>query len=115
MCKKGKDTAKFMLEWLQNGAFAGHLESGCPDMECPALVRYEIIAEKCTMCDLCRDVCKDNAILGEKRKPYQSGYRPFEIRQKRCTKCGKCVKVCPERAIEIIQIRETAEAAAGKR
>ncbi len=56
------------------------------------------------MCGVCQDVCRDNAILGEKIKPFMSGYAPFEIVQKRCTKCGECIKVCPEEAIECVSI-----------
>jgi NAD-dependent dihydropyrimidine dehydrogenase PreA subunit len=57
------------------------------------------------MCGICQDVCKDNAIIGEKRKPYLSGYLSFEIVQKRCTKCSECIKVCPYNAIELKEIK----------
>ena len=101
MCKKGKDTARFMLDWMGTDVFLEHINGRCPDAECPAFMMYHIIPEKCTMCDLCREACKHNAILGEKRKPFQSNYQPFEIRQKRCDKCGECINVCPEGAIII--------------
>lgn len=103
MCKKGKDTARFILEWMERGAFEEHIQGRCPDLECKALIEYVIIAERCTMCGLCKDVCKYGAIHGEKRKPFMSGYLPFEIRQKRCTKCGECIWVCPEGAIIIVE------------
>lgn len=103
MCKKGKDTAKFILEWVELGAFEEHIRGRCPDLECKAFIEYIIIPEKCTMCGLCKDVCKYGAIYGEKRRPFMSNYLPFEIRQKRCTKCGECIKVCPEEAIIIVE------------
>ncbi len=101
-CKKGKDTATFLLEWMKTDIFNAHLEGRCPDGECTALIEYRIIPEKCTMCGLCKDVCKYDAIFGEKRKPFIGGYAPFAIRQKKCVKCGECIKVCPEGAIIIV-------------
>ena len=62
------------------------------------------------MCGDCLDVCKDNAIIGEKPKPYLTGYMPFEIAQKRCTKCGECIKFCKDGAIKTVTTKEMAEA-----
>ena len=100
-CKRGKDTATFLLEWMDSESFAAHGEKRCPDRECLALTEYFIVPEKCIMCGECTTVCKFAAIIGEKMKPYQSGYLPFEILQKRCTRCGECIKVCPTNAIEL--------------
>lgn len=112
MCKKGKDTAKFMLDWINEGNFTEHLKGRCPSMECKAFIEYRVIPKKCIMCGLCQDVCKYNAITGEKRLSYKSGYLPFEIRQRRCTKCGDCIKVCPTEAIEIVIIKTEKESLA---
>ena len=109
LCKKGKDTAKFILENIDSGEFSGHLSGKCNSGECTTLIKYIIIPEQCTMCGICQEVCKDNAIVGEKKKSYLSGYLPFEIVQKRCTKCGECIKVCPTGAIEIVAVGETME------
>lgn len=106
MCKKGKDTAQFISEKITMEEFKRHLNGECPKVECKSYIKYIIIPERCTMCGLCQDVCKDNAIIGERRKPYLSGYLPFEIAQKRCTRCGECIKVCPEGAIIIVGIKE---------
>jgi ferredoxin len=108
-CKKGKDTAKFILEWMGTDVFSEHIEGRCPDSECLAFMEYRIVPDKCIMCGECQVVCRFNAIIGEKKKPYFSGYLPFEIRQKRCTKCGECISVCPTGAIEIIEIKAEAE------
>lgn len=99
MCKKGKDTAAFVLDKIVSEDFAGHISGDCSKRECIEFSSYLIIPEKCTMCGSCLEACKDYAITGEKRKPYLSGYVPFEIAQKRCTKCGECIKVCPDAAI----------------
>jgi ferredoxin len=105
-CKKGKDTAKFILEWMDTGVFSEHIEGICRDKECLAFMEYRIVPERCVMCGECKVVCRYDAIIGERKKPYLSGYLPFEIRQRRCTKCGECVAVCPTGAIEIINVMD---------
>ncbi len=104
-CKRGKDTAKFILEWMGTDVFKEHVEGRCPDRDCISLIEYRIIPDNCIICGLCQDACKDNAIIGERKKAYKSGYLPFEIRQKRCTKCGDCIKVCPTNAIIIVDVK----------
>lgn len=108
-CKKGKDTGEFIIEWMKSDDFIKHMERVCPARECLALIEYRIDPDKCIMCGECKAVCKVNAIVGEKRKLYLSGYLPFEIRQKRCTKCGECLKVCPTEAIMIVDVKENVE------
>jgi len=105
LCKKGKDTARFLLDWMDTGVYDEHVKGRCPAVECKGLIKYMIIPGKCVMCGDCKDACKFDAIAGEKkiaggRAPHLSGYLPFEIRQVRCTKCGECIKVCPAEAIE---------------
>jgi NAD-dependent dihydropyrimidine dehydrogenase PreA subunit len=113
MCKKGKDTARFILEWMDTGVYNEHIEGRCPDIECKAFIEYMIIPEKCIMCGICTEACNYNAIIGEKKKPFLSGYLPFEIRQKRCVKCGDCLPVCPTEAIVIISAKEEQLAVSG--
>jgi formate hydrogenlyase subunit 6/NADH:ubiquinone oxidoreductase subunit I len=105
MCKKGKDTARFMLEWLDTDVFTAHLEGTCPDKSCRAFVEYRIVPDKCTLCGICKNVCKYNAIFGEKAAPFKGGYYPFEIRQTKCVKCGDCIHVCPEGAIVLLDLK----------
>ncbi len=105
-CKKGKDTAKFILDWMNTGVCEEHVRGRCPDRECPALIEYRIDPQRCTMCGLCKDACHYGAVIGEKRKPYLSGYRPFEIRQRKCTKCDACMQVCPAGAVVIVDVKK---------
>ena len=110
LCKKGKDHADILAAFLAGSAsdLDRHIKGVCTHHECKQLTRYEIDPALCTMCDKCREVCKDNAIEGQKLQPYKGGFTPFRIRQQRCTHCGECIKVCPEKAVVIIdQDRES--------
>ncbi len=108
MCKKGKDTAKFILDTLQTltGEYYFHIQGRCPKKECRPLFVYRIAHDRCTMCGDCLDVCKENAIIGEKKIPFKTGYLPYEIVDKRCTRCDECRKVCRYDAVEIVDIKE---------
>ena len=103
MCKKGKDHADILAAFLNEHAadLGRHVKGVCTHHICAQLVRYEIDPEKCTMCDKCREVCKDYAVEVQKAVPGKTGFTPYRIRQKRCTHCGECIKVCPEGAVVI--------------
>ncbi len=101
-CKRGRDTAHFLLEMLSSSAFSAHVQGRCPDRECAAYYEVRIEPAKCIMCGECRNVCAYRAVSGEVRVAYMSGYLPFEILPKRCTRCGECLKVCPTRAIVVV-------------
>ena len=105
MCKKGKDHADILAAFLRDfeSDLQRHVKGVCTHHECARLVRYEIIPERCTMCDKCRVVCMDSAIEGQKLVPGKTGFTPYRIRQKRCTHCGECIKVCPEGAVIITE------------
>ena len=104
-CKKGKDSAKFILEWMDTDAFSNHIEGTCPDRTCGAYIEYRIISDKCTLCGECLTACKYGAIHGEKKEAFFSGYQPFEIKHTKCVKCGECIPVCPENAIIIVDAK----------
>lgn len=103
-CKKGRDVGKFITETLESSPdeFDLHLAAICHSKECTGVVEYIINPDLCVMCGRCSEVCKYDAVAGEKREGYRSGHIPFEIRQKKCTRCGECIKVCPTGAIELI-------------
>lgn len=105
MCKKGKDHADILSAFLaaSSADLERHIKGVCTYHECKQLVRYEIEPSLCTMCDKCREVCRDNAIEGQKKQTYKSGFTPYRIRQRRCTHCGECIKVCPEKAVVIVE------------
>ncbi len=106
MCKKGKDRADLLAAFLKDCSddLARHVKGVCTHHVCARLIQYEIDAKKCTMCDKCAEVCKDNAIEGQKLVPGKTGFTPYRIRQKRCTHCGECIKVCPEGAVIVSEV-----------
>jgi len=67
-------------------------EKHCPARECRGLFIYEINAEACKGCGLCRKECPEKAISGERRKPHV-------IDQSKCVRCGACFDVCPFSAV----------------
>jgi ferredoxin len=103
MCKKGKDHADILAAFLRDHdlVLEQHVQGTCMAHECKSLVTYMINPDRCSMCDKCREACKDLAIEGLKLMPGKTGFTPYRIRQKRCTHCGECLTACPENAVYI--------------
>jgi ferredoxin len=106
MCKKGKDTAKFIIDTLDKTPqiYAAHVEGVCPDKECKPLMTYRVIPDKCESCGDCMDACLDDAVIGEKKKGRFIGFLPYEIVEVRCTRCNRCIEACRYAAIETADI-----------
>ena len=66
----------------------------CPSGTCRQLTRFEISADACKGCTLCRKACPVNAISGERKLPHV-------IDQALCTSCGACREVCPFEAVTV--------------
>lgn len=102
-CKGGKDAAEVLANSLLSGEYDEHVEKKrCRKRSCPGLTTYTVIAEKCTMCGLCQEVCPEGAVFGEKYIPYLADNAPYTIRAEKCTKCGLCLPVCAAGAIELV-------------
>jgi len=67
-------------------------EKRCPAGVCTALLRYEIIPEKCIGCTACARKCPAQCITGTVKQPHV-------IDQDKCIKCGSCYKACKFNAI----------------
>lgn len=102
-CKLGREMAQHLTESLNvEDEFIEHVEQKrCSRGTCADIVGYHIISDKCVMCGLCKSVCPEEAIIGEKYISYRADNKPFIIREQKCTKCGLCLAICEEHAIEI--------------
>ena len=97
LCMLGGSAANPILSALKYfpEEFEEHISEGkCRAGKCKALVRYEIIADKCIGCTVCARKCPVNCISGEKKKPHL-------IDQSACIKCGACYEGCKFNAIVI--------------
>jgi NADH-quinone oxidoreductase subunit F len=95
LCALGKTAANPVLSTIRyfRNEYEEHIERGrCPAKVCRGLFLYEISADACTGCGICRKNCPVEAISGERRKAHV-------IDQRKCTKCGACFEKCPFNAI----------------
>jgi NADH:ubiquinone oxidoreductase subunit F (NADH-binding)/Pyruvate/2-oxoacid:ferredoxin oxidoreductase delta subunit len=102
LCGLGQTAPNPVLTTLRyfRDEYDDHIRNGrCAAKKCKALIRFRVIAEKCTGCTLCVKVCPTKAAHGERRKPH-------EIDQGTCVKCGLCAEACRFDAIEITTGRE---------
>ena len=102
-CRRGKEAAQALADSLRDEeGYSAHLAGRCPDGACRDLRRFRVVAERCTMCDRCREICPRGAIRGDPYIPYRSDNRPYVILEKRCDGCGLCMPACPVEAIEAV-------------
>ena len=90
LCGLGRAAPNPVLSTLRRfrDEYAAHVEDKtCPAHKCKALMRYEILADKCVGCRMCARNCPAECIAGERKAPH-------EIDQARCIKCGRCFEVC---------------------
>ena len=64
----------------------------CSAKVCKDLITYTVDREKCTGCLLCKKLCPEKAIEGERKEPHL-------IDQDKCIKCGICLENCKFEAI----------------
>jgi NADP-reducing hydrogenase subunit HndC len=95
LCALGKTAAYPVMSTVRyfREEYDEHIQhQRCPAKECKGLFLYEIQADPCTGCGICRKNCPVEAITGERRQPHV-------INQELCTKCGVCFEKCPFNAI----------------
>jgi NADH:ubiquinone oxidoreductase subunit F (NADH-binding)/(2Fe-2S) ferredoxin/NAD-dependent dihydropyrimidine dehydrogenase PreA subunit len=96
MCGLGQTAANPILSALRyfRHEFEAHItDKRCPAGVCKALIRYLVIAEKCTGCLSCKNACPTQAIKGTRADIHS-------IDQSKCIKCGACLEACHFDAIE---------------
>ncbi len=80
------------LRYFRNEYDAHIRDHRCPAGTCQALIRYEIVAEKCDGCHACVHACSTGAISGTVKYLHM-------LDQNKCIKCGACIEACKRDAI----------------
>lgn len=97
LCGLGQTAPNPVLTTLKYFAeeYRAHIEDKkCPAKVCKALIRFDILPEKCTGCAACFKACPVNAIAGQRKEVHV-------IHQEKCIKCGACYASCRFEAITI--------------
>jgi NADH-quinone oxidoreductase subunit F len=95
MCGLGQTAPNPVLSTLRyfRDEYVTHIERKfCPATVCRDLFCYRVIAEKCTGCALCVQVCPTGAITGPRRQPHS-------LDPSKCIKCRACHEICKFDAI----------------
>jgi len=92
--KSGPNPFVSTIRYFREEYLAHIRDHKCPAGVCTALIRYDIVAEKCDGCMACIHACAVDAITGRKGKVHV-------INQDICTKCGACMAVCRRDAVEV--------------
>jgi NADH:ubiquinone oxidoreductase subunit F (NADH-binding)/(2Fe-2S) ferredoxin/NAD-dependent dihydropyrimidine dehydrogenase PreA subunit len=96
MCGLGQTAGNPVLTTLRyfRHEYEAHiLDKRCPAGVCKNLIRYVVLAEKCTGCQSCKKACPNDCIKGTLKDVHL-------IEQSRCIKCGACKEACKFEAIE---------------
>ena len=95
LCGLGQTAPNPVLSTLRyfRDEYVAHVrDKKCPAGVCKDLLTFEIIADKCKGCTLCKRNCPVNAISGEVKVPHV-------IDTAKCIKCGVCISNCKFGAI----------------
>jgi NADH:ubiquinone oxidoreductase subunit F (NADH-binding)/(2Fe-2S) ferredoxin/Pyruvate/2-oxoacid:ferredoxin oxidoreductase delta subunit len=96
MCGLGQTAGNPVLTTLRyfRHEYEAHiLDKRCPAGVCKKLIRYVVLAEKCTGCQACKKACPKECIKGTLKDVHL-------IDQSNCIKCGACKEACKFEAIE---------------
>ncbi|HHV61324.1 MAG TPA: NADH-quinone oxidoreductase subunit NuoF [Firmicutes bacterium] len=130
LCGLGQTAPNPVLSTIRyfRDEYEAHIrEKRCPAGVCQALVKYEIIQDKCRRCGLCQKACPVGAIeevVAPEEEPVAVGAgatgitgtavtagaaatagaartkrKPLAINQEKCLKCGVCMRECRFQAI----------------
>jgi NADH-quinone oxidoreductase subunit F len=97
LCGLGQTAPNPVLASLRyfRDEYEAHIyEKRCPAKKCKALITYEILADKCRGCGLCKKECPAEAISGELKGIYT-------IDPEKCIRCGLCMETCRLDAVNV--------------
>jgi NADH:ubiquinone oxidoreductase subunit F (NADH-binding)/(2Fe-2S) ferredoxin/NAD-dependent dihydropyrimidine dehydrogenase PreA subunit len=97
LCQLGKTAPNPVLTTLKyfRDEYVAHIkDKRCPAGVCKALIRYRIVADKCTGCQACLRACPAGAVAGVKKEIHV-------IDDGKCTRCGSCYEVCKFDAVVV--------------
>jgi NADH-quinone oxidoreductase subunit F len=97
LCGLGQSAPNPVLTTIRyfHDEYEAHIKDRkCPAKKCQALITYEIVAEKCRGCGLCKKYCPSEAITGTLKEIHY-------IDPQKCIRCGLCTTVCRLDAITI--------------
>jgi NADH-quinone oxidoreductase subunit F/NAD(P)H dehydrogenase (quinone)/NADP-reducing hydrogenase subunit HndC len=96
LCGLGQTGPNPVLSTLQyfREEYEAHVyDKTCPAKRCPALLTFEVDADRCKKCGICFKACPAGAITWEKK---QTAW----IDKNKCIKCMSCITNCPHDAID---------------
>lgn len=97
LCGLGQTAPNPVLSTLRyfRDEYEAHIkDKKCPAKVCKDLITYSINQEACRGCLVCKKLCPQGAITGERKEPHR-------INQDKCTKCGICLENCKFGAIRV--------------
>ena len=97
LCALGQTAPNPVLSTLRyfRDEYEAHIkDKKCPAKVCKDLITYSIDEEACRGCLVCKKLCPQEAITGERKEPHR-------INQDKCIKCGICLENCKFDAIKV--------------
>ncbi|MEE9192691.1 MAG: NADH-quinone oxidoreductase subunit NuoF [Candidatus Aerophobetes bacterium] len=97
LCGLGQTAPNPVLSTLRyfHNEYEAHIkDKKCPAKVCKDLITYSIDEEACRGCLVCKKLCPQEAIAGERKQPHS-------INQDECIECGICLESCKFDAVKV--------------